>query len=63
LWFILLGCYLFVFVLGESVFVQSFPIYQCKVSLVFPLRLVNDMNWEEGPGKNLFYKDASSPKL
>jgi len=30
--------------------------------LVFSLLPVNDMEWEEGPGKNLFYKDASSCK-
>jgi hypothetical protein len=25
--------------------------------------MVNDMDWEEGAGKNLFYKDASSRKM
>jgi hypothetical protein len=61
--FILFGCYLFVLVLGESVFVQVFPTYQCKISLVFSLLPVNDMEWEEGLGKNLFYKDTSSRRL
>jgi hypothetical protein len=48
--------------LGESVFVQVFPIGSINFSLVFILLPVNDMDWEEGPGKNLFYKDASSRK-
>jgi hypothetical protein len=60
--FILFGCYLFVSVLCESVFVHGFPIYQCKISLVLSLWLVNDMDREEGLGKNSFYKDASSRK-
>ena len=60
--FILFGCYLFVSVLCESVFVQVFPIYHCRISLVFSLLPVNDMDREEGAGKNLFYKDASSRK-
>jgi hypothetical protein len=61
-WFILCWFYLFVSVLCESVFVQVFPIYHCRISLVFSLCMVNDMEREEGPGKNLFYKDASSRK-
>jgi hypothetical protein len=24
--------------------------------------MVNDMDWEEGPGRNVFYKDSSSRK-
>jgi hypothetical protein len=52
--FILCWFYLFVLVLCESVFVYGFPIYQCKVSLVFSLWLVNDMDWEGGLGKNVF---------
>jgi hypothetical protein len=32
-------------------------------SLVSSLLPVNDMEWEEGPGKNLFYKDTSSHKV
>jgi hypothetical protein len=60
--FILLGCYLFVLVLGESVFVQVFPIGCINFSLVFILLPVNDMDREEGLGKNLFYKDTSSRK-
>jgi hypothetical protein len=60
--FILLGCYLFVLVLGESVFVQVFPMGRINFSLVFILLPVNDMDWEEGAGKNLFYKDTSSRK-
>jgi hypothetical protein len=47
----------------ESVFVQVFPTYQCKISLVFSLLPVNDMEREEGLGKNSFYKDASSRRL
>jgi len=31
--------------------------------LVFSLLPVNDMEWEEGLGKNLFYKDTSSRRL
>jgi hypothetical protein len=60
--FILLGCYLFVLVLGESVFVQGFLIGNINFVLVFSLCVVNDMEREEGAGKNLFYKDASSRK-
>jgi len=60
--FILFGCYLFVSVLGESVFVQGLPIGCINFSLVSSLLPVNDMDWEEGPGKNLFYKDTSSRK-
>jgi hypothetical protein len=59
----LLGCYLFVSVLCESVFVQVFPIYQCRISLVFSLCIVNDMEREEGPEKNLFYKKSTSRKV
>jgi hypothetical protein len=47
-------------VLGESVFVQVFPMGRINFSLVSSLLPVNDMDREEGPGKNLFYKDASS---
>jgi len=54
--------YLFVLVLGESVFVQVFPTYQCKISLVFSLLPVNDMEREEGSGKKVFYKKFSSRK-
>jgi hypothetical protein len=61
-WLVLLGCYLFVSVLCESVFVHGFPICRCKISLVFSLCMVNDMDREEGPEKNSFYKDASSRK-
>jgi hypothetical protein len=60
--FILCWCYLFVLVLGESVFVQVFPIGSINFSLVFILLPVNDMDREEGAGKSLFYKDASSRK-
>jgi hypothetical protein len=60
--FVLFGCYLFVLVLGESVFVQGLPMGRISFSLVFILLPVNDMDWEEGLGKNLFYKDASSRK-
>ena len=61
--FILFGCYLFVLVLCESVFVQVFPIYHCRISLVFSLCIVNDMEREEGPGKNVFSEMSSSPNL
>ncbi len=46
--------------LGESVFVQVFPIGSINFSLVFILLLINDMYWEEGLGKNLFYKKSTS---
>jgi hypothetical protein len=49
-------------VLGENVFVQGLPIGCINFSLVFILLPVNDMDWEEGLGKNLFYKDTSSRK-
>jgi len=55
-------CYLFVSVLCESVFVQGFLIGNINFVLVFSLCVVNDMDWEEGLGKNLFYKDSSSRK-
>jgi hypothetical protein len=61
--FILFGCYLFVLVLCESVFVHGFPICQCKISLVLSLWLVNDMEREEGSGKNVFSEMSSSPSL
>ena len=48
--------------LGENVFVQGLPMGCINFSLVFSLLPVNDMEWEEGPGKNLFYKDSSSRK-
>jgi hypothetical protein len=51
--FILFGCYLFVLVLGESVFVQVFPIGSINFSLVFILLPVNDMDWEEASRKAL----------
>jgi hypothetical protein len=60
--FILFGCYLFVLVLGENVFVQGLPMGRINFSLVFSLLPVNDMDREERAGKNLFYKDASSRK-
>ena len=60
--FILFGYYLFVLVLGENVFVQGLPMGRINFSLVFSLLPVNDMDREEGAGKNLFYKDASSRK-
>ncbi len=61
--FILLECYLFVLVLCESVSVQVFPIYQCRISLVFSLCMVNDMEREEGSGKNVFSEMSSSLNL
>ena len=48
--------------LGENVFVQGLPMGRINFSLVFSLLPVNDMNREEGAGKYLFYKDASSRK-
>ncbi len=60
--FILFVCYLFVSVLCESVFVHGFPICRCKISLVFSLCMVNDMEREEGLGKNVFSEMASSRK-
>jgi hypothetical protein len=49
-------------VLCESVFVHVLPIYQCKISLVFLLLLVNDMEREEGLEKHVFSENASSRK-
>ena len=60
--FILCWCYLFVLVLGENVFVQGLPMGCINFSLVFILLPVNDMDWEEGLGKNLFYKKSTSRK-
>jgi len=54
--FILFGCYLFVLVLGESVFVQGLPMGCINFSLVSSLLPVNDMNWEEGQGRTYFTK-------
>ena len=48
--------------LCESVFVQGLPIGRINFLLVFSLLHVNDLDREEGAGKNLFYKDASSRK-
>ena len=60
--FILFGCYLFVSVLVESVSVQGLLMERINFVLVFSLLLVNDMDREEGLGKNLFYKDTSTRK-
>jgi hypothetical protein len=48
--------------LGESVFVQGLPIGCINFSLVSSLLPVNYMDWEEKPGKNLFYKKSTSRK-
>jgi hypothetical protein len=60
--FILFGCYLFVLVLGENVFVQGLPMGRINFSLVFILLPVNDMDREEGLGKKVFYKKSTSRK-
>jgi len=55
-------CYLFVSVLGESVFVQGLPIGCINFSLVSSLLPLNDMDREEWLGKKVFYKKSSSRK-
>jgi hypothetical protein len=49
-------------VLGENVFVQGLPMGRINFLLVFSLLHVNDLDREEGPGKNLFYKKSTSRK-
>jgi len=44
----------------ESVFVHGFLVGSINFVLVFSLWLVNDMDREDGLGKNLFYKKSTS---